>query len=106
MLLCWLHFDTKEHVTFLNTDVKFFMAGNFWTLIVLMAYAIFSSADGQVTRGCSVSKTDLRFALNGSVYFSQWPSLHSYPSRIIFEASVLHLFQAYSRTACKSETRC
>lgn len=55
-------------------DVKFLMAGGSQILIVLMAYAIFSSSDGQVTRGCNVSKTDLRFALNGSVYSLQRPS--------------------------------
>lgn len=65
-------------------DVKFLMAGGSRTLIVLMAYAIFSSADGQVTRGCNISKTDLRFALNGSVYSLQRPST----SWIIFEVSV------------------
>lgn len=98
LLLCYLCFDTKEYITFLDIDVKFLMAGSCQTSVVLMAYTVFSSADSQVTRGCNVSKIDLRFALNRSVAKHFSDHLWSFCS--------LHLFQTYSRTACKSETRC
>lgn len=70
-----------KHGAFLETDVKFMVAGSFPTWIVLMTYSIFLLADSQGTCGCHVSKPDLRFATNGSVWSST--------SWIIFEVSVL-----------------